>query len=118
MVVPASSDSVLCASPWLITMPAEAALPIGHKVGDAVLAEVAGRVVHAVRCYDKVGRYSGEEFLGVLPDCAGDMLGCIAERIRTRVAAKPILNEGVEIRRLLQVLKQHPPAFIRFGTPP
>ncbi|HET7186399.1 MAG TPA: diguanylate cyclase, partial [Terriglobales bacterium] len=70
----------------------------GHQVGDAVLAEVAGRVVHAVRCYDKVGRYGGEEFLVVLPDCSGDMLGCIAERIRARVAAKPILNEGVEIR--------------------
>jgi diguanylate cyclase (GGDEF)-like protein len=29
----------------------------GHQAGDAVLAQVAGRVVQAVRSYDKVGHY-------------------------------------------------------------
>ena len=69
----------------------------GHHVGDAVLVEVAGRVAQAVRCYDKVGRYGGEEFLLVLPDCSADMLACVAERIRSRVEANPIAAGGVGI---------------------
>jgi diguanylate cyclase (GGDEF)-like protein len=69
----------------------------GHLAGDAVLAEVAGRLASAVRAYDKVGRYGGEEFLVVLPDCAEDLLGCIGERIRTRVEAKPVVTASAEI---------------------
>ncbi len=71
----------------------------GHHAGDAVLAEVAGRVVQAVRCYDKVGRYGGEEFLLVLPDCSADMLACVAERVRARVEAKPVTagNESIQV---------------------
>ncbi len=70
----------------------------GHQVGDAVLVEVAGRMAHALRSYDKLGRYGGEEFLAVIPDCSSaDMLGSIGERIRSRVAAKPIITGGPEI---------------------
>jgi diguanylate cyclase (GGDEF)-like protein len=69
----------------------------GHQCGDAVLAEVAGRMVSVLRTYDKVGRYGGEEFLVVLPDCPQDLLGCIAERIRVRVSAKPIITPCAEI---------------------
>ncbi len=69
----------------------------GHLAGDAVLAEVAGRLVSAVRSYDKVGRYGGEEFLVVLPDCPDDLLGCIAERVRARVQAKPVITPSAEI---------------------
>ncbi len=69
----------------------------GQQIGDAVLVEVAGRLAHAIRSYDKLGRYGGEEFLAVVPDCSDDMLGCIGERIRTRVAAKPIVTSGPQI---------------------
>ena len=69
----------------------------GHQAGDAVLAEVAGRMVSVLRTYDKVGRYGGEEFLIVLPDCSEDLLGCIAERVRARVAAKPVVTVDAEI---------------------
>lgn len=69
----------------------------GHMAGDAVLAEVAGRLVSAVRGYDKVGRYGGEEFFVVLPDCSDDLLGCIAERIRARVEAQPVVTASAEI---------------------
>ncbi len=61
----------------------------GHQAGDAVLAEVSGRVAAVLRTYDKVGRYGGEEFLAVLPDCKSDLLASIAERIRCRISAKP-----------------------------
>jgi two-component system, cell cycle response regulator len=69
----------------------------GHQCGDAVLAEVAGRMVSVLRTYDRVGRYGGEEFLIVLPDCSHDLLGCIAERIRVRIAAKPVITPCAEI---------------------
>ena len=69
----------------------------GHMAGDTVLAEVAGRLVSAVRTYDKVGRYGGEEFLVVLPDCSEDLLGCIAERMRVRVEARAVVTACAEI---------------------
>jgi len=39
----------------------------GHPAGDAVLREFVARLNAAVRSYDAVGRYGGEEFLLVLP---------------------------------------------------
>lgn len=41
----------------------------GHLAGDAVLREVARRMMEVVRSYDFIGRYGTEEFLIVLPGC-------------------------------------------------
>jgi diguanylate cyclase (GGDEF)-like protein len=62
----------------------------GHLAGDAVLREVSRRLVEAVRSYDYVGRYGGEEFLIVLEECAAADLIATAERIRWHVAEYPI----------------------------
>jgi len=69
----------------------------GHQAGDAVLQEAAACMKTAVRRYDWVGRYGGEEFLVVLP---GDVDGGAvqAERIRLAVANRPLLINGHPIR--------------------
>ncbi len=62
----------------------------GHRAGDSVLKEVAVRMKSMLRPYDMIGRYGGEEFLMVLPSCDLMSAGYVAERIRKRVAGKPI----------------------------
>ena len=61
----------------------------GHQGGDTVLHEAAGRMKSAIRRYDALGRYGGEEFLFVLPGCQGADALAQAERIREAVAAEP-----------------------------
>ena len=63
---------------------------LGTAVGDEVLREAARRMSSALRPYDAVGRYGGEEFLIVLP--GSDGLGglTVAERIRESFSGKPV----------------------------
>lgn len=69
----------------------------GHLVGDAVLEEVAKRLITAVRSYDAVGRYGGEEFLILLSDCDESGLRIRAEDIRAAIGAVPLTAAGVEL---------------------
>lgn len=69
----------------------------GHLAGDDVLIEASRRMQQAVRSYDLIGRYGGEEFLVVSPDCGIDEIQMCAERIRSAIAEQPILVHGSEI---------------------
>jgi two-component system, cell cycle response regulator len=69
----------------------------GHLAGDAVLKEVANRIQQVIRSYDLAGRYGGEEFLVVLPDCDRERIQNCAERIRSAIADHPILAEGLSL---------------------
>jgi len=60
----------------------------GHPAGDAVLRGVAKNIRGAIRAYDAVGRYGGEEFLILLINCGDHDPAAIAERIRKRVAGE------------------------------
>lgn len=61
----------------------------GHVTGDDVLAEVARRMRSAVRIYDVVGRYGGEEFLLIFPGLVGEDSLQICERVRSIVENRP-----------------------------
>jgi two-component system cell cycle response regulator len=63
---------------------------LGHLVGDEVLIEIANRLLGAVRSYDFVGRYGGEEFLVVLNSCDPAFAPTRAEEIRLSVSHRPI----------------------------
>jgi diguanylate cyclase (GGDEF)-like protein len=66
----------------------------GHPVGDDVLREVGHRLVSALRSYDAVGRYGGEEFLIVVPGCDPLNLLVTAERLRRKIADQPVATSA------------------------
>jgi len=69
----------------------------GHLVGDEVLRETAQRIRGAVRSYDAVGRYGGEEFLVVAPECDARRARDLAERIRQLLLESPIPTSGPDV---------------------
>lgn len=75
----------------------------GHIVGDAVLQEMARRIRAAVRPYDVVGRYGGEEFLIVVPSSDAPGTLSLAERIRKSVAERPVRTETGEIHMTISL---------------
>jgi diguanylate cyclase (GGDEF)-like protein len=68
----------------------------GHPAGDAALREISRRLTAGIRPYDSVGRYGGEEFLLVLPECDPTAVAHLGERLREVVAATRLdLPEGL-----------------------
>jgi two-component system cell cycle response regulator len=71
----------------------------GHLVGDDMLMEFAGILLHAVRSVDVVARYGGEEFTIVLPETSEPGAVAFAERIRERVEAHQFAShENLDLR--------------------
>jgi len=63
----------------------------GHAAGDAVLTAAGGLIQGQLRAGDTVARYGGEEFVVLLPQAPAQHAAEIAERIRARIAARPLL---------------------------
>jgi diguanylate cyclase (GGDEF)-like protein len=59
-------------------------------VGDFVLRHVAGRIKAAVRDFDMVGRFGGEEFVIIMTDTTLHVAQTIAERVRQVVMDTPL----------------------------
>jgi diguanylate cyclase (GGDEF)-like protein len=65
---------------------------LGHTVGDAVLKEVGERLKSDLRPYDLVGRYGGEEFLILLPNCDPKVAIRRADEVRNLVCKDAIVT--------------------------
>lgn len=63
----------------------------GHAAGDAVLRHIVDECRGILREGDYVGRIGGEEFGIMLPDVELDHAFAIAERVRERIAGRPVL---------------------------
>jgi diguanylate cyclase (GGDEF)-like protein len=68
---------------------------IGHLAGDAVLAEVAERMLSVMRTADVPCRVGGDEFAVVLPEGGVDDGELLAARIGQAISARPIVGSGV-----------------------
>ena len=83
----------------------------GHLAGDVVLKEISEIFTSAVRTYDWVGRYGGEEFLLILP--GSGMQGALAraEQLRQAVQSAQIAagNTTLEITASFGVASDFPP---------
>jgi len=62
----------------------------GHLTGDVVLRSTADKMHSLMRSYDSIGRYGGEEFLVILPECCLECAATFAERLRLFVSSDSI----------------------------
>jgi diguanylate cyclase (GGDEF)-like protein len=69
---------------------------LGHLSGDQALREIGRRLQSQLRVYDGVGRYGGEEFLMILPNCDLPNTMLRANELRKIIASTPVLCSGVE----------------------
>jgi two-component system cell cycle response regulator len=69
----------------------------GHQVGDDVLCGFVQTIQSAMRKYDCLGRYGGEEFLVVAPDSSGFSQEGLYDRLRAQVADLRTMTPNGEI---------------------
>lgn len=69
----------------------------GHAAGDEVMRAVARICRAAIREIDVIGRYGGDEFVIVLPECGLEAAAIVAERVRKTLESSPIPVAGQEL---------------------
>lgn len=68
----------------------------GHQAGDRVLEQMSELLRESAREIDRLGRYGGEEFMGLLPGTGIDDAEVFVERVRREVARRPFDIGGDE----------------------
>lgn len=69
----------------------------GHTVGDQVLVEVAKQLEKAMRSYDVVARFGGDEFVALCLGCGPHDIDIPVTRIQKNLDAIRVVVEGREI---------------------
>lgn len=69
----------------------------GHDVGDRVLKFVADTLVRNSRPFDVIGRWGGDEFIGIMRKVSGRQLAYLGNRLRTLVEASYIQTENEKL---------------------
>lgn len=69
---------------------------LGHLFGDEALRDIGRRLRSQLRLYDGVGRYGGEEFLMILPNCDLQNAVLRANALREVIGGTPVLSAGKE----------------------
>lgn len=80
----------------------------GHAAGDIALCAVAKILGSMKRAYDHAGRWGGEEFLMLLPECSQEDLLVIAERIRAAVSILRIETGTQDFSFTVSIGAHHP----------
>lgn len=75
----------------------------GHSCGDYVLHECAQLARTCLRGEDVLGRYGGEEFVVVLPDCDARLAGALAERIRKTIESHRFVYSGKTLTQTISM---------------
>jgi diguanylate cyclase len=65
----------------------------GHRVGDALLVEVAARLAATMRHDDLLGRLGGDEFAAILPRTTPTQARVVAQRMHTALAAPIVVAD-------------------------
>ena len=68
----------------------------GHAAGDNVIRALANLLRQRLRRIDSLGRYGGEEFLVVLPDCPAGQARRVLDEIRQRFAELHFIADANE----------------------
>lgn len=69
----------------------------GHLGGDKILAHCARLLMNAMRIDDVLGRYGGEEFCAILPQCSLADAEKIAQNIVKRVRAENVMLDSEQV---------------------
>lgn len=69
----------------------------GHQVGDLVLKSLAKSMSGVTRSFDTIGRWGGEEFLGIFPNTEKEDLKVVAEKIHTVARYTQVPNNKLRV---------------------
>lgn len=75
----------------------------GHNMGDRVLKTVARTFQNTARPSDLMGRWGGEEFIGIFKRIDGEGLRSTAERIRSLVEKSHIHTSGLTLKMTVSI---------------
>lgn len=75
----------------------------GHEFGDLVIKEITKSINNALREYDIVSRWGGEEFLILLPETNEENAMQIAEEIRKSVESTKIFTDKIKLTTTITI---------------